>query len=250
MTRQFPNTPTFHPATAALPPGANHPATPHSPAGQHCAGHADEHHSAGHRGARHMRALREVADHELVAAVTAGDEDALAELIERHRRELWVIAYRYVRRDHVAHDVVATVLVQVWRRAAQFTGTSAVSTWLYRVTVNAAIDVLRREQVRAGDAPAPAAPTDEDLSIHALAAGSLPGDPATAMTDRDFVARLLAELPAEQRRAVELVDVDGHSIADTALALGCAEGTVKSRRSRAFRTLARRWTPDGDRRRK
>ena len=256
--RQFPNTPTFHPAAAALPASAHHPASPHSATGRRRARRTGPDRDRA-------RAWGAVPDRDLLAAVATGDDatgnhdtaaasDALAELLHRHRRELWALAYRYVRRDHVAHDVLATVLEHIWCHAAQFDGRAAVGTWLHRITVNAAIDVLRRERARAHDAPAAVAATDEDLSLRALTDAharhsDLTGDVAAASVDRDFVARLLAELPAAQRRAVEVVDLAGHSITDAAALLGCPEGTVKSRRARAFRTLAARWTLNGDRRR-
>ena len=191
------------------------------------------------------RTLRTVSDRDLVAAIVDGDDDALAELMVLHHRYLWQIAYRHVGREHVAHDVLAAVLDIVWRKAGSFRGDSLVTTWLFRITANTALSVLRSERARP-DLPLATAPSGEALSLHQVTGRR---DVAADVADRDLVAHLLAELPAHHRRAVELVDLAGYSIAEAAAALGCAEGTVKSRRARAFHTLAARWTPDGDRRR-
>jgi RNA polymerase sigma-70 factor (ECF subfamily) len=125
-------------------------------------------------------------------------------------------------------------VLSAFRRAEQFRGDSAVTTWLHRIVVNASLDRLRRRSVRA-TRPLP----DDDDQLP----GAVVADPMDAMSRREtqmVIIEALAELPAEQRDAVLLVDVEGWSVEDAAVMLNCPEGTVKSRCSRGRSKLAKR----------
>ena len=98
------------------------------------------------------------------------------------------------------------------------------SSWLYRIVVNACLDRLRRARCR---------PTVE-LFDDTCAVGDRTAQVDTAIV----VQRALMRLPVEQRAAVVAVDMQGYSVADTAALLGVAEGTVKSRCARARTRLA------------
>ena len=113
------------------------------------------------------------------------------------------------------------------------------TTWLHRVVVNACLDRLRAQKVRA------AQPLPDDVDEHA-ARGSLltaaaepdPADVAVADERRTAVLAALARLAPDQRAALVLVDMEGYSVAEAAEMLGCPEGTVKSRCSRGRARLA------------
>jgi RNA polymerase sigma-70 factor (ECF subfamily) len=172
--------------------------------------------------------LRETPDRELLAAHAAGDPDAFAELIRRHRDRLWAVALRTLGDREEAADALQDAMLSAYRAAAGFRGDSAVTTWLHRIVVNSCLDRVRRRQVRA-TVPLPEAGPGEPAQ---------PGDP---IADRDtalVVHRALAELPPEQRAALVLVELQGHSVAETAVLLGVAEGTVKSRCARGRARLA------------
>jgi len=166
-------------------------------------------------------------DAQLLAAHHHGDGRAFAELVERHGNLLWSIAVRTVGRSQDAADVVQEALIAAHRRAGTFRGDASVRTWLQRIVVNACLDRLRRDSRR----PSVVAWPEHDLP-------ACRPDPATELATRLAVSDALAELPAEQRVAVVLVDVHGCAYAEAAEILGVPLGTAKSRCSRGRARLA------------
>ncbi len=166
-------------------------------------------------------------DASLLAAHVAGDADAFAELVHRHRDRLWAVALRTTGDREDAADAVQDALISAFRRAESFRGDAQVSTWLHRIVVNACLDRMRRQKSR----PTDPLPEDEDR-IGALADRSLAGDPAEAGERRADVMSALAELSEEQRTAIVLVDMEGYSVDEVAALMDCAPGTVKSRCAR------------------
>jgi RNA polymerase sigma-70 factor, ECF subfamily len=172
-------------------------------------------------------------DAELLRRHVGGDTEAFGELFRRHRDRLWAVALRTVCDQEEAADALQDAMLSAFRRAADFRGESAVTTWLHRIVVNACLDRLRRRANR------PAYTPDAD----ALAALAAPGpladhdgaDPAAATATRLDVDAALRVLPPPQRAALVLVDMLGFSVVDAAKILGVSPGTVKSRcaRSRA-----------------
>lgn len=178
-------------------------------------------------------------DAELLAAHVAGDPDAFGELVRRHRDRLWAVAVRTMGDREDAADGLQDGLVAAFRRAESFRGDAAVTTWLHRVVVNACLDRLRAAKVRAADA----LPDDleEQAARGAVVTQDRGGDPeveAEAADRRRAVLAALRTLPAEQRAALVLVDMEGYPVAEAAEILGCAVGTVKSRCSRGRARLA------------
>ncbi len=173
------------------------------------------------------------ADAELLGAHVAGDETAFEELVRRHRDRLWAVALRTTGDPEEAADALQDALISAFRRAEQFRGDSAVTTWLHRIVVNASLDRLRRRSVRSA---APLPDDNEDLP------GKVVVDPVDHMDRRDVqlvVTEALAALPEDQRDAIVLVDVEGWSVEDAARHLGVPEGTIKSRCSRGRAKLAK-----------
>jgi RNA polymerase sigma-70 factor, ECF subfamily len=185
-------------------------------------------------------------DRVLLAAHVAGDPEAFGILFHRHRDRLWAVALRTTGDREEAADALQDALVSAFRRAGSYRGDAAVTTWLHRIVVNACLDRLRRQKVRAAD------PLPDDLEEHAgrgaLSTSTSGGrtspesaDPADLVLDderRTAVLRALASLTPEQRAALVLVDMQGCSTEEAATILGCAPGTVKSRCSRGRARLA------------
>jgi len=170
------------------------------------------------------------ADYELLRRHVAGDADAFGELFRRHRDRLWAVALRTVCDPDEAADALQDAMVSAFRRAADFRGESAVTTWLHRIVVNASLDRLRRRAAR------PALSTGDEQAFEALVAQD--GDPARTSDTRLDVDAALRLLPPQQRAALVLVDMLGFSVADTAAILDTSPGTVKSRCARARARLA------------
>jgi len=165
------------------------------------------------------------ADYELLRRHVAGDADAFGELFRRHRDRLWAVALRTLCDPDEAADALQDAMVSAFRRAGDFRGESAVTTWLHRIVVNASLDRLRRRAAR------PALSTGDEQAFEALVAQD--GDPARTSDTRLDVDAALRLLPPQQRAALVLVDMLGFSVADTAAILDTSPGTVKSRCARA-----------------
>ncbi|MBW3603325.1 MAG: sigma-70 family RNA polymerase sigma factor [Actinobacteria bacterium] len=174
-----------------------------------------------------------VTDQELVDRVRAGDDTAFDVLVDRHADHVYAICLRYFGDPHDAEDAMQAAFLACYRGLATFRGQAALSTWLYRVATNACHDLARRGRRQ----PRTVQLDDRRHGDHE------PFDQATV--DRLAAAELqpqlldaLAQLDADQRRAVLLRDVVGASYTEIADAQAVAVGTAKSRVHRAHARLA------------
>jgi RNA polymerase sigma-70 factor, ECF subfamily len=166
---------------------------------------------------------KEHSDAELLAAHAAGDRYAFEELFYRHYRQLYRLARLTTNCPEDAADALQDAMLSAHRSADSFRHDAAVSSWLYRIVVNACLDRLRRNKTCLTVA------LDDVYPV---------ADRTTQVETAIAVQRALMRLPVEQRAAVVAVDMHGYSVADTARLLGVAEGTVKSRCARARTQLA------------
>jgi RNA polymerase sigma-70 factor, ECF subfamily len=161
-----------------------------------------------------------------MAAHVAGDPRAFEELVRRHTERLWAFAVRTLGDSHDASDALQEAFLSAFRAADRWRGEASVSTWLHRIVYHACLDRVRRRRTHQAD------PLGEDTDVPV---------PRDAVADRMTVLAVdeaLEALPAAQRAAVVLVDMEGLSIAEAAAALGVREGTVKSRAARGRYRLA------------
>ena len=166
-------------------------------------------------------------DRQLVEAHCSGERRAFDELVRRHGDRLWSVAVRTLRHPEDAADVVQEALESAYRRAHTYRGEAAVSTWLHRIVVNKCLDRIRWEQARP--------PVVRPGMRRRLA---VTRDPADRTATRLAVLDALRHLPAEQRLALVLVDVEGYPVAQAAAILEVPVGTVKSRCARGRTRLA------------
>jgi RNA polymerase sigma-70 factor, ECF subfamily len=164
-------------------------------------------------------------DHELALAAAAGDRDALEELLEHHVDRIHAVCRRLVVDAEDALDATQEALIAAARGISRFDGRSRVTTWLYRIATNAAIDELRRRQRR----PVPLDALPEP------APGS--DGPTDAVDARLTVDAALASVPEEFRVAVVLRDLCDLDYAEIAEVLGVPPGTVRSRIARGRAAL-------------
>ncbi|MER5551493.1 RNA polymerase sigma factor SigM [Streptomyces sp. NPDC002793] len=169
----------------------------------------------------------DINDQDLLAQHVAGDPDAFGELVRRHRDRLWAVALRTLGDREEAADAVQDALVSAFRAAHTFRGQSAVTTWLHRITVNACLDRARKAASRK------TAPVEDTDRLDQLME---PHESAEAPAERQDLHRellaALATLPAEQRAALVLVDMQAYPVAEAARILDVPTGTVKSRCAR------------------
>lgn len=163
-------------------------------------------------------------DAALLTAHVGGDRRAFTELLIRHRPQLYRLARRRSGNRQDAEDAVQDAFLAAHGAATRFRHDATVGSWLHRIVLNACLDRRRSTAARAllVDVPARAPAADHAERVN------------TAMV----VHQALLRLPAEQRAAVAAIDMYGYTVADAALLLGVAEGTIKSRCSRGRARLA------------
>ena len=83
--------------------------------------------------------MRETKDGVLLARLQAGDESALRDLAEAYGSKIYQLAFRYLRNKEDAEEVMQDVLFKVYRKVGAFRGDAALSSWIYRITFNAAM---------------------------------------------------------------------------------------------------------------
>jgi RNA polymerase sigma-70 factor, ECF subfamily len=167
------------------------------------------------------------ADADLLRMHIEGDPEAFGELFQRHKDRLWAVAIRTLGDPEEAADALQDAMISAFRRASSFRGDSAVTTWLHRIVVNAALDRMRRRSSR------PTAGGGDEELLDSLAAGRSPVSDPSGTTDTQLdVMAALRQLVPDQQAALVLVDMLGYSVADAAEVLGVSEGTVKSRCAR------------------
>ena len=174
----------------------------------------------------------DAADLECLRRHQAGDREAFGELLARHRGRMWAVALRTAGNPEDAADALQDAALSAFKAAGNFRQDAAVGTWLYRITVNACLDRLRRQAAR------PTVHYPEPDSAVWRQATEDPTDMAEQRELRMVLEQALAQLPVEQRAAVVLVDVQGLSVEEAASALGVPIGTVKSRCARGRAKLA------------
>lgn len=177
--------------------------------------------------------MPEADDQELLRAHVQGDTEAFGTLVRRHQDRLWAVALRTTGNPEDAADALQDALVAAFRRAESFRGDAQVTTWLHRIVVNSCLDLLRRRTAKSTQ-PLP----EDDDRMPELGAGNGLMNVAEAAEQRTDVLAALSRLNADQRAALVLVDMEGHSVEEAAQILGCAPGTVKSRCARGRAKLA------------
>src|SRR5581483_3855599 len=87
--------------------------------------------------------MRDAKDHDLLERLQDGDQDAVAELATAYGSKIYQLAFRYLRNKEDAEEVMQDVLFKVYRSSGAFRGDAALSSWIYRITFNAAMSRLR-----------------------------------------------------------------------------------------------------------
>lgn len=165
-------------------------------------------------------------DAALARAAARGDALALDALLTRHADRIVAVCRRIVNNRDDALDAAQEAMLAVARGIARFDGRAAVTTWMYRIATNAAIDELRRRDRR----PEPSADLHEPPDPRS--------GPEAAVSARVDVDAALETLPEEFRVAVVLRDLCDLDYAEIAAFLGIPPGTVRSRIARGRATLA------------
>ncbi|HEX9621257.1 MAG TPA: sigma-70 family RNA polymerase sigma factor [Polyangiaceae bacterium] len=175
-------------------------------------------------------------DRDLVDAARDGDVEAFGTLVRRHQRRLFRLALHLLRDSAEAEDVTQEAFVRAYGALDRFDGRSEPFTWMYRITVNLSLNVIRARKPRRNST------TPDDPRIEGLLVDShhTTRDPAAHTADRELAVALCSgidELSDTLRTTLILVSMDGLSHAEAAEVLGCPEGTIAWRVHEARRKL-------------
>jgi RNA polymerase sigma-70 factor, ECF subfamily len=167
-------------------------------------------------------------ERQLILDVQAGNHEAFRELVERHMRRVYDLAYGFLNDHDDAEDIAQDVFVKVYHSIGKFRYESGFSTWLYRITANSSLDRLKQrkrsiarfipmEESHVGEAAITQGTDNLDSSAH--------------------VERALHELPTLQRAVVMLRHMEGFSTKQVSVILKCSEGTVKTHLHRGLKKM-------------
>jgi RNA polymerase sigma-70 factor, ECF subfamily len=165
-----------------------------------------------------------MADTDLISRAAGGDPAAFQALVERHRSMVYRVAYQFAGNHHDAEDIAQEVFIKVYRSLDKFRQDAQLSSWMYRIVMNACIDHRRRQL------PAVTAPFGEEAERKLLNTPEErpgPEDRAYAGELGQVLESEISRLPHGQRIVFIMRHHQGLKLGEIADALGLAEGTVK-----------------------
>ena len=174
----------------------------------------------------------------LVMRAARGEQDAFRVLVERYQNLVYTLALRLVKGPEDAQDVAQEAFLSAWRALPKFRMDAKFSTWLYRLTVNAATDLLRRrrEEVSLDDETRPVTVPDD---------APTPQERAEQGERRELINKCIAQLTENHRRILVLREVHGLDYQEIGEVLELSPGTVRSRLARARRELREKLLQSG-----
>jgi RNA polymerase sigma-70 factor (ECF subfamily) len=170
----------------------------------------------------------------LVKRVRSGDQRAFKLLVERYQRKAYAVALGMLKDKEEAMDVSQEAFVKVYKYLDHFKGDASFYTWLYRITVNICIDVIRKRQSAGGEAVEfdETLPMDvSEANIGALGSrlGTNPQKSALRRELAEKIQEALATVPEKHRAILLLREIEGMSYEDLSRTLDIPKGTVMSR---------------------
>ncbi len=176
-------------------------------------------------------------DRELVRRAQAEDKEAFEELVRRHQHRVFAVAGGILRRREDVEDIAQQVFVKAYFSLKRFDQRAALSTWLYKITVNECWDLLRKKKVR---------PLIYESDLSEEQARQLDGsekhenlgpDTSETLEMRQHVDRLLAGIDERDRMMLILKEVEGFAVEEIAQMMDLNANTVKVRLFRARRRI-------------
>lgn len=165
---------------------------------------------------------------ELVTRAQNGDRNAFSELVRTHAQSVMSVVYRMCGDMQVAEDAAQETFIQAWIKLSTYRPKSSLRNWFFRIAVNTAIDMLRKEKRIIPNAV-------EDLALM----DSQPGPEAMLMNGErtEFVRKAVIDLPDASRSVLVLREYEGLSYQEIAKTLDIPVGTVMSRLNYARKLL-------------
>lgn len=169
-------------------------------------------------------------DHDLVRASLEGDGMAYRCLVERYQGRIYAVIYGMVRNREDARELSQDAFVKAFKNLARFRLESSFYTWLCRISMNVAIDHLRRQKLRRTEEFDEGIATRESAGVISLSHHR--EDPRRNLERKQMRERIIEEiekLPDDQRQVLVLREIDGLSYKEISTIMDIPEGTVMSR---------------------
>src|SRR5580698_1883587 len=168
--------------------------------------------------------LDEPTDERLIQSTLAGDDEAFAELVRRHKRKIFGIAARFARNDAELGDICQEVFVKAYQKLKSFRGDAPFEHWVSRIAVHACYDFLRK-----------ARRDRENVPLDGIEIGAR--DNVSARDAAEILQWAMARLSADERLVITLLELEEKSVRETAELTGWSESNVKVRAFRARQAL-------------
>ncbi|QJD82963.1 RNA polymerase sigma factor [Cohnella herbarum] len=175
----------------------------------------------------------EMTDLELIERITRKDSQALQLIYERYERPIYTFAFRIVKDAMLAEEVVQELFLRIWNAAEKYDGDQGkLSSWMFTLTRNIAIDGLRRRQIRTSKQvvkteqlnQTPDSATDTAIAVETKVIG-------------EQVRQAMRKLSPDQHQVVELIYFGGYTQQEVSVSCDIPLGTVKSRVRLAMKAL-------------
>jgi RNA polymerase sigma factor (sigma-70 family) len=167
----------------------------------------------------------EYSDLDLMKRIIGKDASALELLYSRYERVMYSFAYRIVKDAMAAEEVVQELFMRIWKSAERYDlREGKISTWLFAITRNIAIDVLRKQKSRM-----PVPPANEEKLQLVIAENADTEEMVELQWMGEQVRSALDKLNEEQQEVIELIYYQGYTHQDVSNIQSIPLGTVKSR---------------------
>ena len=172
---------------------------------------------------------------DLVRRIRCGDQAAFREIVDRYQGKVFSIIHRILRNRQDAEDTAQVVFTKVYFALKDFDSRCSLMSWICRIAINECYTHLRKRRVRiAFESQTPE--TETFAGESRFGASPEPAADAT-LAARDFLHKLLARVPEDDRMLLVLKEVEGHSIGELSEMTGASEAAIKTRLFRARQKL-------------
>lgn len=175
----------------------------------------------------------------LVMRAARGEQDAFRVLVERYQHLVYTLALRMVKRPEDAQDVAQETFLSAWKALPKFRMDAQFSTWIYRLTVNAATDLLRRRREEQSL-------DDEENPVVMADSAPAPQEEAERGERREILKRCIGQLTDNHRKILILREIHGLNYQEIGEVLELTPGTVRSRLARARKELREKLLQSGN----
>lgn len=168
-------------------------------------------------------------DKAYVARFLSGEESAFTFLVNKYRKTVFAIAYRFTHNRQEADDITQDTFVKAYQGLAKFRQDASFKTWLFRIATNLSINTTKSGRIRKDTGQAP----DSDAQV----SEAKPLDAMMANERRSYLYQAIQKLPPRQQQALTLKSLQGMNCQEVAEVMKCSVGTVKANVFNAMKNL-------------